>query len=42
MDIFPVWWRVMQIVDYGEPLGKFVREGGFNDWDMMEIGVRGR
>ena len=42
MDIFPAFWRVLEIVDYSEPLADFVRPGAFNDMDMLECGVKGK
>ncbi|GMH59700.1 hypothetical protein TrRE_jg3159 [Triparma retinervis] len=41
MDIFPVWWRILQIVDFSEPLYEYVTHGAYNDWDMLECGVTG-
>lgn len=42
MDIFPAFWRVLEIVDYSEPLAEFVEPGAFNDMDMLECGVKGK
>ena len=42
MDIFPAFWRVLEIVDYSEPLADYVKPGAFNDMDMLECGVSGR
>jgi len=41
MDIFPTWWRVLQILDYSAPLYKYARTQGYNDLDMLECGVNG-
>mmetsp|Transcript_17781 Transcript_17781/g.33098 ORF Transcript_17781/g.33098 Transcript_17781/m.33098 type:complete len:448 (-) Transcript_17781:48-1391(-) len=40
-DIFPTFWRVLQIVDYSESLAPFSKPGHYNDLDMLEVGVSG-
>jgi len=41
LDIYPQWFRILQIVDSNEKLYPYAQPGRWNDPDMLEVGVSG-